>query len=1149
MRSRFVRSAGRLVRYLTALLISASLFTGAAEAQEPEVPKVEFLEALLQEAEASGAPGHEEFAQAYRQAIAALKAASVARARANSLTDDAAGAPGLIEALRSELAEPFQMVGEQEIAGVSLTELEGRFKQAQAELSVARTKVGELEKLAEYRANRKGEFPEEVTSRQALVNGTLDALAALPSDPENEARRWLLLSSLDEHRAVLTALETERDTYEARRELLPLRRDRAARAVTIAERTATFLKEKVDARRAQEGDAAAQEAEQLVEDITRRFPALLEVAAINQSLAELRSGENGLPRRISSAQAKLDTERALLDETNRRFRAARRRITAGGLTEGMAGTLRKDHEWLASETGLRRTSNERVKLLSNAQLEMIAIEEQRVELGDPTSAAEALLGRLGLATPEKRLREAAHELVSKQREAQDAALDDYSLLTSVFYEHREISTQFESAVRTYRAYIEKHILWVRSTILNPTPSLLQVPAVTTEVIRQLSAEFNLDAVWRVVREKSGACVSFAIAILALFIARPLLRRKREEIGAKVRSFKTDGYFYTVRALVQTFLLALPGPFAVWFIGSMVAASPEGLLRALGGALGETAIAWLVLRVIAGLIVENGVGQSHFKWPVGSCGKVAAEFRWFEPIGVVLGLAVLFLDKQGVVAWSNSLGRLCFVLLMISLSLLLHRLLREESKIWVVHPKTGKKNFGKTHRTWSFLAAAIPVGLATIALLGYYYTALQFELRLRYTIALALSLVLANAMLFRWLYMARRRLAVSQALEARARKDEGEVQVVTESGTPPVDADKVDIPAVDAQTRQLFKSSITVASVVGLYLVWVSVMPALQGLDRVQLLPSFEVLPADADVAVAVIEPAKPIEVTEVRQTGMVPGLTSSSANSSEAGAGIPSTLTLDDLLIALVLLVLTTVATKNLPALLELSLLQRLPLDGGARYAVSTIVRYLILIVGVGAISNAIGVGWQQVQWLAAALTFGLAFGLQEIFANFVSGLIILFERPIRVGDTVTVAGIEGRVTELRMRATTIQDYDRRELLVPNKEFITGSVVNWSLSDPITRVIVPVGIAYGSDTAKAKELLMSAATGASLVLSDPPPQVVFRAFGASSLDFELRVFLPNRDIWAPATDQLHTSIDALFRSAGIVIAFPQMDVHVQPTPE
>jgi potassium efflux system protein len=256
-------------------------------------------------------------------------------------------------------------------------------------------------------------------------------------------------------------------------------------------------------------------------------------------------------------------------------------------------------------------------------------------------------------------------------------------------------------------------------------------------------------------------------------------------------------------------------------------------------------------------------------------------------------------------------------------------------------------------------------------------------------------------------------------------------------------------------------------------------------------------------------------------------------------------ITLADLLLALVIFLLTLIATKNAPGVLEISILPRLPLDSGARYALSTLFRYLILFVGFSAGFGAIGIGWDTFRWLAAAAALGLGFGLQEIFANFVSGIIILIERPIRVGDVVSVGETEGRVTRLRMRATTILDWNRRELLVPNKEFITGSVVNWTLSDPITRLIVPVGIAYGSDTKLAHSLLMKVAKECELVLDEPAPSAIFRKFGDSSLEFELRVFLANRDLWPVMVDRLHTQIDDAFRAAGIEIAFPQRDLHIR----
>ncbi|MHC4828590.1 MAG: mechanosensitive ion channel domain-containing protein, partial [Planctomycetota bacterium] len=219
--------------------------------------------------------------------------------------------------------------------------------------------------------------------------------------------------------------------------------------------------------------------------------------------------------------------------------------------------------------------------------------------------------------------------------------------------------------------------------------------------------------------------------------------------------------------------------------------------------------------------------------------------------------------------------------------------------------------------------------------------------------------------------------------------------------------------------------------------------------------------------------------------------------------------------------------------------------EPGGRYATTTILRYTISIVGVVIAFAAIGVTWQKVQWIAAAITVGLGFGLQEIFGNFMSGLIILFERPIRVGDTVTVGDISGTVTRIRIRATTVTDWDRKELIIPNKEFVTTRINNWSLSDPILRIILPVGVAYGSDTQKATQLLLDVARACQHVLDDPPPRALFLGFGDSSLNLELRVFIPSIDSFLTTRHELHEAIDKAFREAGIEIAFPQRDIHVR----
>ena len=162
-------------------------------------------------------------------------------------------------------------------------------------------------------------------------------------------------------------------------------------------------------------------------------------------------------------------------------------------------------------------------------------------------------------------------------------------------------------------------------------------------------------------------------------------------------------------------------------------------------------------------------------------------------------------------------------------------------------------------------------------------------------------------------------------------------------------------------------------------------------------------------------------------------------------------------------------------------------MSSGCRYTVTTLTSYGIVAVGLLLALSSIGARWSHFQWLVAALGVGIGFGLQEIVANFISGLIILFERPVRVGDYVTIGETDGFVTKIRIRATTIRSRDAHELLVPNKEFITNRLLNWTLSDEVIRVEIAVGVAYGSDVERALALIKEAAEGHEHVLHDPSP--------------------------------------------------------------
>jgi potassium efflux system protein len=225
--------------------------------------------------------------------------------------------------------------------------------------------------------------------------------------------------------------------------------------------------------------------------------------------------------------------------------------------------------------------------------------------------------------------------------------------------------------------------------------------------------------------------------------------------------------------------------------------------------------------------------------------------------------------------------------------------------------------------------------------------------------------------------------------------------------------------------------------------------------------------------------------------------------------------------------------------------LRGLEIHHGTRVAIVTLCQYALIAVGLFFFFGALNVDWARFGWIAAALSVGLGFGLQEVVANFVCGLILLFERPVRVGDVVTVEGTTGKVSKIRMRATTIINWERQELVVPNKSFITGAILNWTLSNSVNRIIVAVGVAYGSDTEKARQLLLEVAADHPVVLEDPAPLASFEGFADSALTLQLRAYLPDTDNRLSIITQLHAEIDKRFAEAGIEIAFPQRDLHLR----
>jgi len=230
---------------------------------------------------------------------------------------------------------------------------------------------------------------------------------------------------------------------------------------------------------------------------------------------------------------------------------------------------------------------------------------------------------------------------------------------------------------------------------------------------------------------------------------------------------------------------------------------------------------------------------------------------------------------------------------------------------------------------------------------------------------------------------------------------------------------------------------------------------------------------------------------------------------------------------------------------LDEEIFPRLGLERGVPFALATLARYAILLVGFLVALSALGFDLDRITILLGAFGVGIGFGLQTIVNNFVSGLILLFERPLKVGDWVELGNVEGIVQRIGIRASTVRTFDGADVIVPNGALVSDRVVNWTLSDRTRRLVIPVGVAYGTDPKRVIALLQDVAAGLPGVSSFPKAVVAFMGFGDSSLDFQVRAWIEDGDQLIEMRNQLGISIEAALREAGIEIPFPQRTLHLR----
>jgi len=951
---------------------------------------------------------------------------------------------------------------------------------------------------------------------------------------ERAARRVMLLQTIGKLQAEQAANKAKRELFVRKEAVYDLELELARRKAATYLEALTAVRNELSNRRkeaaSEQARLAQREADRNKQLISRNASTIGAISNYNVALTE---ELQAIAIAIDKAQAESDSDGLLNDDLEAKLKDFQDKFGDNKNLNQISGQLLRDQraklprlsriKSKLSQFQNKRTDNNFLRFGANQRLE---------ELKDLDAEVNRVLSEV---SPEDRAE--AEQVARTLLESQAGYLKSYVAELDKLDEKLGLliseKTQLEANTRELRDFIAKRDLWIRScrplwaSEIRPGQGTLSWrPFYLKPAVEALAWSLNpanwlqvgLDLKQAATRQPS-MLVALAAALCLLLFAQQRARATIKVLGKAAAAKSCTDFYPSIRTLWLTLIVSIPWPLAMWSIGWLLDGAwvESEFTRALALSLRSSAWFFFFAEFIRQCCRADGLAEAHLGWPRAVLLQMRQLLRWIPALVVPLVIWLNGLDIQTTQSlWSASLGRALFVFVMVLLTYMLWQLLMSPRSAIYQNLSRGSDNWLlKGHRVWRPLLVLRPVVLALLAIVGYYYTAEQLTLRVLATEAMLLGLMIAGGLLRRWVLLNRRELAREQAKQRRAQAvaaaQAASLAETDGDAAPPPPAemadinidDSVDLTALSEQTQKLLHMLLLVCGAFGVIFVWQDVFPALAWLDD---------------------NPLPWVSLDDDRPT------------------------TWGHLLRCLLALTVTYFAVRDLPGLLELVVLQHLPLDQGVRYAVSTLARYVLLTLGIVVAAGSLGITGTSISWLVAAMGVGLGFGLQEIFANFVSGIILLFERPIRVGDIITLGEKTGVVNRIRMRATTIVDWDRKEYVVPNKDLVTERLLNWTLSDQTNRIVVEVGVAYGSDTDKACSLLREVATEHPIVLDDPPPLMTFEGFGDSTLNLTLRCYLPNLENRLQTIHELHTAINKKFNAAGIEIAFPQRDMHIRSVP-
>ena len=810
-------------------------------------------------------------------------------------------------------------------------------------------------------------------------------------------------------------------------------------------------------------------------------------------------------------KTKLDLQASDLDSD---FKSAEKKISLAGLSPALGKILREQRRNITSQDQFKLQSETIQEETALTSLEQFKIEAQLKQLSDIDAKLKDIMGQ-----------QVDHQLPAEQRmmiqaelrvllNSQDDLLNklsvDYTTYLRTLGDFDFARQQMAVIANKFALYLDENLLWVKSSDPINIHYIANLFHSTQWLLSPVNWMSLIKDTYGMVRHSPFLIAFGVLSLVLLMLYEKQAQIQLATIAVKVGKLSTDNFYYTLQALAYTLILVLPIPMLSYYLGWFLSDSlhVSDFSKAIGEGLQSIAFSLIFLQFFYHMFAEQGIARTHFQWQKTTVTLLRSQFSWMRFIAIP---AVFFMTSTLASRFSvhsDSIGRLALILLLLAISIFFGLLLKPSSGILsdsMRHHPEGRLN--KLRYVWYPMIIGLPLVIIGFAAAGYYLSALELQQKLIISLRLVFLAIIIHALVFRWLNLINRQLAHKNIQNKRkaALLSQKHPSAGSEEPVLPVDEQLIDIPKINAQTIRLLNVFIVLSLTIGFWMIWKNILPAFSFLEHIELWQH---------------------KVNIDNQ------------ESYEA-------ITLINLLLAGLYLFITVVSVRNFPGLMELILFRRIAIEAGGRYAVNQLAKYVLMTIGFISVANELGGSWSQVQWLVAALSVGLGFGLQEIFANLVSGIILLFERPIRVSDTVTIGDITGTVSRIQMRATTLIDADQKEHVVPNKTFITSQLVNWSLSDAITRVVIPVGIAYGSDVDLAHKIMLDTVMSMPLVLADPEPCVLIVGFGECALNFSIRVFVSEVIHRMPVTHEVYRRLEIALRAHKIEIPFPQHDIHIR----